>query len=287
MPGQGFGNLGRFEVCERPYFKIDDAQQASLGGHAQLDLRVGKLMAHRQQMLGSHPADRAAAEAAAVLEEKEMFRAFAARRGKLARRRSPVDAHDAPGHEPGKGERILAPDLGIEEVGRMGRASRAQALEGGEFEELSEGRDRGCGERPRPIGKPRNPGIRVIERGVDEERALCRQQDLQAEHLREVEAEDCEPVHQPVAGDPAQGKYLVEARTESSALQFIVQIVGQNKAGGRAVEGGGFLADLGNGEIAPLKDGPDPWANISLPVARRRKLHVTPLSSLVSLLSLR
>jgi hypothetical protein len=100
-----------------------------------------------------------------VLEEKETFRAGATDPRKLGRP-SPVDAHDASRHQAGKCERILAPDLGIEEIRLMGRCSGSEPLEGGEFEELSEGRDRGYGESSRPIGEPRNQGIRVFERNV-------------------------------------------------------------------------------------------------------------------------
>jgi hypothetical protein len=46
VPGERVRNLGRRKVRERSYLKIDDAQHADFLRQAQLDLRVGELIAH-------------------------------------------------------------------------------------------------------------------------------------------------------------------------------------------------------------------------------------------------
>ena len=92
-----------------------------------------------------------------------------------------------------------------------------------------------------PIGKPGNPSVYVVDRGVQERCPLPGNQQLKPENMVYVESEHCQPVVQPIVCDVAESEHLVNSGDQSRICYVVIQVVGDIKPGGTAEDLSGLL----------------------------------------------
>src|SRR5713226_7403547 len=92
-----------------------------------------------------------------------------------------------------------------------------------------------------PIRKPRNPCMRVIDRGVQECCALPGNQQSKPGNYVQVESEHCQPVVQPKVCDVAESEHLMNGWDQRRICDVVIQVVGNIEPGGTTEDFGGLL----------------------------------------------
>ena len=211
-------------IDRRAQFHIYRAQNSCFSADMQFDIGKGKFGAGQGDPILRSEVQAAAAEPAAVLNEKDRLRESRVVLSLWSLRQSRVHADNASRNEVGKSVGIVLADLGIE-IGastlpdETGRRVRRTYLD-----ELTEGRNGGKGSIDCAILKPGDVRLWIVESGIEENRTGLREADFERHDVVERETEDPEPIGQAVAGQSAERECLLDGGAPCRGSQLEIEV---------------------------------------------------------------
>src|SRR6185437_7163097 len=192
----------------------------------------------RRTLLGiqHHPVSRElpqlrARPSARVLHKKESPFRVARAAGKQFFWVPRIYAHDAPGGEMRERVPVLATYSAVQKyIPALCKQLRRTPwrCRRDELSQRSDGRHLFL---ERPSGKPRNPRLRVVDRGIEKDCALPRNQQAQPRNQVQIESENGQPIAQPVVRDPAESKQLMDIGRQRRIGDIVIKVVGNMKRG--------------------------------------------------------
>ena len=125
----------------------------------------------------------------------------------------PIDSDNTARNEIREGKRVFKPDFCIQKV-PVTASYGADPSGGSEPQKLRQWRNRWNWLPDRSVAEPRHPLFPVDERGIEDNGAPRRQQDLQPDDVLKIKTKDLQPIPQLVSGDMAQSEDLMDTRAE-------------------------------------------------------------------------